>query len=129
MAQFPWREAAESVRVRVGCDDVDPPRPRPLESRLTPLQTHDDHPHVPGPSLWPVGFAVGVVVLMIGLVISWWITGLGALLALVFGFLWVRDLTVGTELTHTPEIPPESAPGAAAPVGAAAAPTAASMRA
>jgi hypothetical protein len=44
------------------------------------LNQHDDHPHVPGPSLWPVGFAIGVVVLMIGLIVSWWIAGLGAAL-------------------------------------------------
>jgi Rieske Fe-S protein len=87
-------------------------------------QPHDDHPHVPGPSLWPVGFAVGVVVLMIGLVVSWWIAGLGAIVALAFAFLWVRDLTVGTALTHTPEVPPERPTGAAVPanVGEAAMP-------
>jgi Rieske Fe-S protein len=75
------------------------------------LQPQEDHPHVPGPSLWPVGFAVGVVVLMIGLIISWWIAGLGAVIALAFAFLWVRDLTVGTSLAHTPEVPPESPTG------------------
>ena len=48
---------------------------RPLESRLSPCSRTEDHPHVPGPSLWPVGFAVGVVVLMVGLIISWWIAG------------------------------------------------------
>ena len=58
--------------------------------------SHDEHPHVPGPSLWPVGFAVGVVVLLVGLIVSWYIAALGAILALVFGFLWVRDLTAGT---------------------------------
>ena len=73
------------------------------------MQPHDHHPRVPGPSLWPVGFAVGIVVLMVGLIVSWWIAGLGALLALVFAFLWVRDLTSGTALTHTPEVAPESA--------------------
>src|SRR3954454_16377762 len=52
---------------------------------------------------------------MIGLIVSWWIAGLGAIVALVFGFLWVRDLTVGTPLTHTPEVPPESPTGAAVP--------------
>jgi Rieske Fe-S protein len=78
-------------------------------------QQHDDHPHVPGPSLWPVGFAVGVVVLLVGLVISWWIAGLGALIALAFAFLWVRDLTAGTALAHAPEVPPESATGAPIP--------------
>ena len=71
------------------------------------MQLHDEHPHVPGPSLWPVGFAVGVVALLVGLIVSWWVAGLGALIALAFGFLWVRDLTTGTELTHAPEVTPE----------------------
>jgi Rieske Fe-S protein len=79
------------------------------------LQPPEDHPHVPGPSLWPVGFAVGVVVFMVGLIISWWIAGLGALVALAFAYLWVRDLTAGTELAQTPEVPPESPTGADLP--------------
>jgi Rieske Fe-S protein len=83
------------------------------------LQTQEDHPHVPGPSLWPVGFAVGVVVLMLGIIISWWIAGIGALIALAFGFLWVRDLTAGTELAHTPEVPPESATAVSLPASSA----------
>ncbi|HEX7626881.1 MAG TPA: Rieske 2Fe-2S domain-containing protein [Gaiellaceae bacterium] len=73
------------------------------------MQPHEEHPHVPGPSLWPVGFAVGVVVLLVGLIVSWYIAGLGAVIALAFGFLWVRDLTVGTALAHAPEVEPESA--------------------
>ena len=71
-------------------------------------EPHDDHPHVPGPSLWPVGFAVGVVVLLVGLVISWWVAGVGALIALAFAFLWVRDLTAGTALAHAPDVAPET---------------------
>jgi Rieske Fe-S protein len=55
---------------------------------------------------------VGVVVLLVGLIISWWIAGLGAVIALAFAFLWVRDLTAGTALTVTPEVPPESPTGA-----------------
>jgi Rieske Fe-S protein len=58
---------------------------------------------------------VGVVVFMLGLIVSWWIAGLGALVALAFAFLWVRDLTTGTALTHTPEVPPESPTGADLP--------------
>jgi Rieske Fe-S protein len=87
---------------------------------------HDDHPHVPGPSLWPVGFAVGVVVLLVGLIVSWYIAGVGAVIALAFGFLWVRDLTVGTPLVHSPDVPPESPTGPAVPadVGEAALPPA-----
>lgn len=73
------------------------------------MPSHDDHPHVPGPSLWPVGFAIGAVVLLIGLIISWYVAGLGALVALAFAFLWVRDLTAGTHLTEAPAVEPESA--------------------
>jgi len=71
--------------------------------------SHDEHPHVPGPSLWPVGFAVGIVVLLVGLIVSWYVAALGAILALVFGFLWVRDLTAGTQLTEAEEVAPEGA--------------------
>ena len=63
--------------------------------------------------MWPVGFAVGVVVLLVGLVVSWWIAGLGALIALAFAFLWVRDLTKGSELVQAPEVAPETAAAAA----------------
>jgi Rieske Fe-S protein len=76
------------------------------------LQPHDEHPHVPGPSIWPVGFAVGVVVLLVGLIVSWYLAGIGALIALVFAFLWVRDLTSDTELAHAPEVEPETAAAA-----------------
>jgi Rieske Fe-S protein len=76
------------------------------------LNPSDDHPHVPGPSLWPVGFAIGVVVLLVGLIVSWWVVGLGAVVALVFAFLWIRDLTTGTHLAEAPAVEPET--GAAA---------------
>jgi Rieske Fe-S protein len=74
--------------------------------------SHDENPHVPGPSLWPVGFAVGIVVLLVGLIVSWYVAALGAILGLVFGFLWVRDLTADTQLTEAGEVAPESAAAA-----------------
>ena len=89
------------------------------------MQPHDDHPpHVPGPSLWPAGVAVGIVVLLVGLIVSWYIVGLGAVLAIAFGFLWVRDLTVGTPLAHAEEVPPErpTGPPLPAPAGGPAMP-------
>ena len=55
----------------------------------------DDRPQLPQPSLWPVGFAVGIVCLLVGLVVSWWVAAVGAALALVFGFLWARDVASG----------------------------------
>lgn len=78
----------------------------------------DEHPHVPGPTLWPVGFAIGIVVLLIGLIVSWAVAGLGAVLALVFGFLWVRDLTSGTDLAHAPAFAPEGGAPPESPTGA-----------
>jgi Rieske Fe-S protein len=50
-------------------------------------------PHAPAPSLWPVGFAVGVAVLLTGVVVGWLVAAIGAALTLVFGFLWVRDVS------------------------------------
>ena len=88
-------------------------------------ESHDDHPHVPGPSLWPVGFAIGIVVFLVGLIISWWVAGLGLLVALAFAFLWVRDLASDSDLAHAPEVPAESAaasssrPSGSAPSSAA----------
>jgi Rieske Fe-S protein len=52
-----------------------------------------DTPHVPGPSLWPIGFAIGVAALLVGLVISWIVALIGAILAVAFGLLWARDVT------------------------------------
>ena len=49
--------------------------------------------HAPGPSLWPIGFAVGIACLLLGLVLSWVVAAVGAVLAVVFGLLWARDVT------------------------------------
>ena len=51
-----------------------------------------DTPHVPAPSLWPIGFAIGVACILVGLVVSVPALIVGALITLVFGFLWIRDL-------------------------------------
>ena len=56
-------------------------------------QGGDHRPHVPPPSLWPVGFAVGIVCILAGLVVSWPAVAAGALITAIFGFLWVRDVT------------------------------------
>ena len=52
-----------------------------------------DTPHTPGPSLWPIGFALGVAFLLIGLVISWIVALIGAILLVVFGLLWANSVT------------------------------------
>ena len=63
-------------------------------------------PHTPGPSLWPIGFAIGVACLLLGLVISWMVALIGAILAVVFGLLWASDVTREVR-GDVPEIAPE----------------------
>jgi menaquinol-cytochrome c reductase iron-sulfur subunit len=79
----------------------------------------DEQPHLPPPSLWPVGFAIGVAVLLVGLVVSPTIIApVGGAIALVFGFLWIRDVTAGV---RTPvHVEPETRAVAAEPARLAA---------
>jgi menaquinol-cytochrome c reductase iron-sulfur subunit len=60
-----------------------------------------------------VGFAVGIVCLLVGLVVSWPVAAVGAALALVFGFLWARDVATGGRSVSGPP-PDEPAPDEAA---------------
>jgi menaquinol-cytochrome c reductase iron-sulfur subunit len=68
---------------------------------------HADHePHLPGPSPWPVAFAIGIAVLLTGLIVGWLVVAIGAILTVVFGFLWIRDAS--RELREeVPEVEPE----------------------
>jgi Rieske Fe-S protein len=60
-----------------------------------PGENPDEHgePHLPAPTIWPVGFAVGVALVLIGLIVSWPVAAAGAILTLIFAFLWIRDAT------------------------------------
>jgi len=75
----------------------------------------DPQPHAPSPSLWPVGFAVGIAVLLAGVVIGWFVAGLGAAIALIFGFLWARD--AGGRAPRAAEGPPPPVGAQPATVG------------
>ena len=72
-----------------------------------------DRSHLPAPTLYPVGFAVGLACLLVGLIVSWAAVAVGGALAVFFGFLWVRDLSGGMSRAEPPP-PPEAAPAAAA---------------
>ena len=51
-------------------------------------------PHLPAPTIGPVGFAVGVVVILVGLIVSpLWISTIGAVIAVIFAFVWAREAT------------------------------------
>jgi Rieske Fe-S protein len=82
------------------------------------LDPSREHQHAPGPSLWPVGFAVGVVVLLVGFVVSWAIVAIGVFITVFFAFLWLRELARGGSLAEKPEsVTPEKRPprGSAVP--------------
>jgi Rieske Fe-S protein len=54
-----------------------------------------------------VGFAIGVVCLLVGLVVSWVAVAIGAGLVAIFGFLWARDVVLGgRELAGPPPAEP-----------------------
>jgi Rieske Fe-S protein len=71
--------------------------------------------HGPPPSLWPVGFAVGIVCILVGLIVSWPAAAAGAALTLLFGFLWARDVTRGYRTVPEPEPAEAVEPAAPAP--------------
>jgi Rieske Fe-S protein len=80
----------------------------------------EERPHVPPPSLWPVGFAIGIACILVGLIVNpIVIIPIGALIAAIFAFLWIRDASA--EYRHVPEIEPETrvAPGPAPAISAA----------
>jgi Rieske Fe-S protein len=56
---------------------------------------HGDRPHLPGPSLYPIGFAAGIVCILVGLIVNPLVVGtIGAAITIGFGFLWARDATM-----------------------------------
>jgi menaquinol-cytochrome c reductase iron-sulfur subunit len=77
----------------------------------------DDKAHLPSPTLWPIGFAIGIACVLVGLIVSWPAVAVGGAIVLVFGFLWVRDLSKGKSGAEPP--PPPAAPAVATNVGAA----------
>jgi len=70
-------------------------------------------PHEPTPTIWPVGFAIGIACLFVGLIISTIVLIVGAVLTAIFGFLWIRDATSGLRTVPAqPQEEPEPAPSA-----------------
>jgi menaquinol-cytochrome c reductase iron-sulfur subunit len=59
------------------------------------LEPKTDQPHVPGPSLWPIGFAIGVACVLVGLIVSTPAVIVGAVIAVVCATLWIRDASRG----------------------------------
>jgi len=78
------------------------------------LSSHDNEtPHVPPPSLWPIGFAIGIACLLTGLVVSTAALIVGTVIAVIFGFLWIRDITAPAR-AGAPAAEPVAAPAGSA---------------
>jgi hypothetical protein len=56
--------------------------------------------HLPGPSLLPFAAAVGLTIGVVGLILSWWIVGVGAGIFLLTVVRWVQ--TVRLEIDGLP---------------------------
>jgi Rieske Fe-S protein len=71
-----------------------------------------DQEQVSGPSLWPIGFALGVACVLVGLVVSWIVAAAGAAIAVLCLALWIRDAARGhvAPVEHEPETRAARAP-------------------
>jgi menaquinol-cytochrome c reductase iron-sulfur subunit len=74
------------------------------------MDPHGEQPHLPGPSVYPVGFAIGVACLLVGIIISWLVAAVGAGIAIVFAFLWIRDVAGKRGLTEVDTAPETAEP-------------------
>ena len=78
------------------------------------IPEHEDaEAHLPAPTIWPFAFAGAVALILLGLIVSTWATVIGIVLAVVFGFVWIRQVT--REVRGEPEPVEASAPALAEP--------------
>ena len=81
---------------------------RPGETR----ESGGSEPHLPSPSIWPFAFAGGIALVLVGLIVNLWVTVIGAIIAVVFAFLWIREATREVrQAPAEPEPPPAVPPG------------------
>jgi menaquinol-cytochrome c reductase iron-sulfur subunit len=73
-----------------------------LERPAEPAQ-QEPEPHLPPPTIFPFAFAAGIALVLLGLVLNWWIAVVGAALAIVFGFMWIREATRDVRAAPPPE--------------------------
>jgi Rieske Fe-S protein len=66
---------------------------------------HGAEPQHPSPTIWPFAFAGGIALLLVGIVVSFPVAIIGAVIAVIFGFLWIREAT-----REVRAVPPEPEP-------------------
>jgi Rieske Fe-S protein len=52
----------------------------------------EDTVETQSPTIWPLGFAIGIAVALVGVVVGFVVAGVGVAIAVIFGSLWVRSL-------------------------------------
>ena len=77
------------------------------------MEPNRDQQHLPGPSVWPIGFAIGVACMLVGIVVSWIVLAAGAAIAVLCAAMWIRDASrdhgppaTAPELETRPAPPP-----------------------
>jgi Rieske Fe-S protein len=80
-------------------DELERPDGEPVEPEA--------EPHHPSPTIWPFAFAAGIGLLLVGLIINWILAAIGAVIALIFGFLWIREATREVRARPVVEAQPE----------------------
>jgi len=73
------------------------------------MEPNREQQHLPGASLWPIGFALGIACVLVGIVISWIVAVVGAAIAVFCATLWIRDSTRGYSSAPA-EVTPEARP-------------------
>lgn len=80
------------------------------------MSAEHDKPELPSPTIWPIAFAIGITVLLVGLILNnWVVVGVGGAVTVLFGILWVRDLSRGHVETAEPPPAPAAASASAKP--------------
>lgn len=57
----------------------------------------------PARSVWPIGFALGIALLLIGVVLNWVVFGIGVGIAVLAGMLWAWESTRALRRVEEPE--------------------------
>lgn len=62
-----------------------------IERQQEPVPPPGEPVHLPGPSMLPVLTALGITLVVVGVVISWTVVAIGLVITLVAVIRWIRE--------------------------------------
>jgi Rieske Fe-S protein len=74
------------------------------------VEPNRDQNRPPVHSIWPIGFAIGIACVLVGIVLSWIVAGVGAVIAVVSAMLWIRDSARAGGYATQIDVEPERRP-------------------